>query len=291
LFLEFRIGTFSLQGLIKYYSSNPSFSPSSPSSNLIDFLRYLDIFTTPPQLPLKIPIPRPKKKVHEQVEMHFLILGGSGQTGKLIISEALSRNHTITALVRKLDAIPPRPGLTLIAGTPLSLPDLTTAFDAHPVDGVIVALASLRASSSPFSKPTSSPTFMYDAHVNLVSAATAAGVKRIATMQSFGGGSSSAQMFWLMRAVMQYSGMAVGVRDHEAVESYMRGQKGVEWTGVRACMLAEGDSKDVKTWGDDGKGIVGLMPKVTKKSVACFLVDCMGEEGKDWIGKTPVISN
>jgi putative NADH-flavin reductase len=222
--------------------------------------------------------------------MHLLILGGSGNTGKLIIEEALARHYTATALVRNPDSIAPTTGLTIIQGTPLSTQDLERAFEAKKVDAVIVALASLRTSGSPFSKPTSSPTLMYDAHVALVTVAAKFDVKRIVTMQALGVGSSKANVFFLMRAVINHSNMNVGFKDHEAVFDLMRGQENVEWTGPRPVMLADGEKKDVKTWGDDGKGS-GVMPSITRMSVAAFLVGCVEESGKKWIGKMPVISN
>ncbi|RAL62769.1 hypothetical protein DID88_004611 [Monilinia fructigena] len=88
--------------------------------------------------------------------MHFLILGASGRTGSLVLAEALSKNHTVTALARNPSSIPSAPGLTIIKGTPTSAADLTTAFTSGPkVDAVLVTLSSSRASDSPFAASTS----------------------------------------------------------------------------------------------------------------------------------------
>lgn len=229
--------------------------------------------------------------------MHILILGGSGTTGRIVITEVLSRNHTLTALLRTPSAIPSLPGLTTTPGTPLSRPDLLAAFAAHPVDAVIIALASQRASRSPFSASTSSPTLMLDAHTAFVAVIAELELEgkmkkrpRVVTMQAFGVGSSKVWLWAPMRMVMEWSPMRVGNRDHEAVEGFMRAQKEVEWIGVRACMLVEGEKREVKVWGKTGKGS-GWVPRVTRRSVAGFLVDCVEDEGREWVGKTPVVSN
>jgi len=59
---------------------------------------------------------------------------------------------------------------------------------------------------------------------------------------------------------------------------------------VRPCMLVEGKKKEVKYWGDEGKGS-GLFPSVTRESVAGFLVDCVEEKGRAQIRTTPVVTN
>jgi len=119
------------------------------------------------------------------------------------------------------------------------------------------------------------------------------GVKRVVTMQALGVGSSIGTVVWPMRMVMRYSEMSVGVRDHGMVEEEMKleMEKGaVEWIGVRCAMLTEGEAKEVKVWGDEGKES-GAWPSVTRGSVARWLVQCVEEAGRQWVRKTPVISN
>jgi len=88
---------------------------------------------------------------------------------------------------------------------------------------------------------------MYDAHVALVSVAVKFGVKKIVSMQALGVGFSNPNVFFLMRAVINHSNMNLGFKGHEAVCDFMMGQKGVEWSGPRPVMLADGEKKDVKT--------------------------------------------
>lgn len=80
--------------------------------------------------------------------MQILILGATGRTGTLVLLEALRRDHTVTALVRKpssletlTSTIPAaqKSQLTLVTGSPLSAADVAGA----------VATASSSSSSSP----------------------------------------------------------------------------------------------------------------------------------------------
>ncbi|KAI0484511.1 NAD(P)-binding protein [Xylariaceae sp. FL0804] len=78
--------------------------------------------------------------------MHFLVIGGSGRTGRLVVEEALSRGHTVTALARSPASFPvdetKRAGLTIVRGTPLSRADVAAAFDASPPAATATAPAS-----------------------------------------------------------------------------------------------------------------------------------------------------
>jgi putative NADH-flavin reductase len=50
------------------------------------------------------------------IKMHIYISGGSGRNGQLTIQSALSRGHTVTALVRNPSSLTPHPSLTIIQG-------------------------------------------------------------------------------------------------------------------------------------------------------------------------------
>lgn len=54
--------------------------------------------------------------------MRFLIIGGSGRTGKLVIEEILERGHQVTALVRNPTSLDKRTGLDIVKGKNCFLP-------------------------------------------------------------------------------------------------------------------------------------------------------------------------
>ncbi|KAJ5559984.1 hypothetical protein N7513_002383 [Penicillium frequentans] len=62
--------------------------------------------------------------------MRILVIGGSGQTGRLVIDEALQRGHKITALIRDPSALPATEGLNIVKGTPVEPSNIESAFNA-----------------------------------------------------------------------------------------------------------------------------------------------------------------
>ncbi|TVY35100.1 Flavin reductase (NADPH) [Lachnellula subtilissima] len=220
--------------------------------------------------------------------MQILMIGGSGRTGRVVIEEALSKGHTITALVRKQTSLSPCSGLTIIEGT-LTGPSIEKAIVSSPVppSAVIVTLASVRASDSPFSAPISPPSMMTDAHIALIAAMKTHGIRRLVTMSAFGVGDSMPNLILPMRFILSHSGVAYGYRDHIGGEKVIR-SSGLDWTIVKPAMLKDGERKEVTVWGNQGKGI-GMMPKASRASVAGFLVKCAGSD--EWNGMTPVIAD
>ena len=227
--------------------------------------------------------------------MRVLIIGATGRTGKLVVTEALSRGHTVTALARNptaLDSLdaPNKQNLKVVRGTPEKQEDVFAAISSTPTDGphvVIVTLNAPRESDSPFAKPTGSPTFMSDANTNIRAAMKKAGVKKIVVMSAFGVGSSFANLNFLMRGVIKHSNMYVQFKDHDKLDVETK-ESGLNFVMVRPAMLKDVPAAPVKDLGDDGK-LGSFMPSCSKLSVAHFLLDAA--EKDTWDGRTPVISN
>ncbi|KAK9421310.1 putative TrkA-N domain dehydrogenase [Seiridium unicorne] len=225
--------------------------------------------------------------------MHFLMIGGSGRTGQLIIDEALVRGHQVTALVRKSSSLAPRNNLTTVEGTPTKPEDIDRAFEADASStptAVVVALNARRTSDSPFAAPSpdTPPRMMADSVANAITAMKKYGARKIVINSSMGAGSSIDGLNCLLRPVFLYSNMRFQMDDHNAVDEETR-KAGVDFVLVRPAMLAEGAPAEVKVYGDDGKGS-GFMPKITRESVARFMV-VEALEGHEYDGRAPVITN
>ncbi|KAF2168845.1 hypothetical protein M409DRAFT_20860 [Zasmidium cellare ATCC 36951] len=227
--------------------------------------------------------------------MHFLLLGASGRTGQLVLSAALAKNHTLTALVRNPTTFPTTTtttsaNLTLIPGSPTSSADLSTALSTTttPIDAVIITLAIARKSDSPFSALASPAFLIRDTVRALLPQMKAHGVRRLIVMSTFGAGASWKHLAWPMKAVMKWSNMAYVLEDHDAVEREVRGSEGVEWVLVKPAMLKDGEAKAVREFGEGGEG-VGLLDGITRESVAKVLVEAA--EGEDWDERIVVIAN
>ncbi|KAI8625421.1 NAD(P)-binding protein [Xylariaceae sp. FL1651] len=225
--------------------------------------------------------------------MHILVLGGSGRTGRLIIKEALSKGHSVVALVRSPSTFPlgSRPGITLVTGTPMKPEDIATAFAVSETspEAVIVALSLKRLSDSPFAalSPDAPNRLMEDSVANTITVMKKHGTKRIIVMSQWGAGNSWNSMNFLFRAMFTYSNMKHGLAAHNAVDEETR-KADVDFVLVRATVLADGDATPVKIYPDNGKAI-GFLPKVTRASVAKFMVEAC--EKNDFVGMSPVITN
>ena len=226
--------------------------------------------------------------------MRILLLGASGRTGTVALAESLARNHTVTALVRHPDALTPQPNLSIITGTPLNPNDVSKAFaDAprsDPVRAVISTLNTRRTSDNPWAKPTSPPNLMADSVRNALAAMGEHGVKKVVVLGTNGVGSSRASGGWVLNWVVDHSNLKVAFDDHYEVQKLLEAEAGKDgefrWVDVRATGLSNGEKKEVKEFGNEGKGVGWF---VSRKSVAGFLLDAV--EGSRWDMQTPVISN
>ena len=226
--------------------------------------------------------------------MRILLLGASGRTGSLALAEALARNHTVTALIRRPDALRPQPNLTLITGTPLNPYDITKAFAAappsDPIKAVISTLNTARTSDNPWAKPTSPPSLMADSVRNTLAVMREYGVKKMVVLGTNGVGSSRANSGWFFNWVVDHSNLKLAFDDHYEVQKVLEAEaekdREFKWVDVRATGLSNGEKKTVKEFGNEGKGVGWF---VSRKSVAGFLLDAV--EGSRWDMQTPVISN
>jgi uncharacterized protein YbjT (DUF2867 family) len=106
--------------------------------------------------------------------MRTVIFGATGPTGRHLVDQALAAGHHVTAVGRRPDALPPRPGLTVVTGDVL---DPGTAERA--VAGADAVLSSL---GTPL---TRQPVSVYShSAANIVAAMHRHGVKRLLAVSS-----------------------------------------------------------------------------------------------------------
>lgn len=135
---------------------------------------------------------------------------------------------------------------------------------------------------------TSPKRLMADAIENVVALAKADGrVSKVVVMSMFGAGKSFNNLMFLMRWIMRASNMDVTVEDHNLVDRVVKAS-GLRFVMVRAAMLKGEEALPIKDLGDEGER-AGMMPSVSRKSVAGVLVDAV--EQSKWDGRTPVIAN
>ncbi|CAG7558724.1 unnamed protein product [Fusarium equiseti] len=227
--------------------------------------------------------------------MHFLIIGATGCNGSLAVQEALSRGHTVTALVRNTSnsKIPTHANLTLVQGVPTSESETVKALTTpQPPQVVISTLAQVRVTESPFAalRPDTTPDFMAVSMKALISAIHNANLPtkpKIIVNSAQGAGSSWRSMNLPGKMLFSHGSMGIGLKDHNEVDRIVR-QSGLTFVLARPVMLAEGEARPVKVWPDDGKGCA-WMPKITRESLGKWLVDAA--ETDEFDGKAPVLTN
>jgi len=216
--------------------------------------------------------------------MHFLLLGATGRTGKHVVSELLSQGHTAVALVRTSGSLSPRPGLTVVTGSPLSKPDIKSALSAASSltpSAAIVTLNAVRKSESPFAPQLSPPRFLADSVANVCEVLEDAGIRRVVVMSTAGVGDSWAPLPWLSKAFLGWTNVKFALEDHGLVDKEIRSTR-MDWTLVRAVRLEFDDAKkqkpagadtkaDVQTLGSKGVGM-RMTDSVSVASAAKFLV-------------------
>ncbi|KAL9630968.1 MAG: hypothetical protein Q9164_006142, partial [Protoblastenia rupestris] len=138
--------------------------------------------------------------------MRILLLGASGRTGAHVLTEALSRSHTITALVRRPEVLQTHPSLTPITGTPTQKADIQAAFasapSSDPIRAVISTLNNGRTGDSPWAKMTAPPNFLQQTTRDVLDLMQEFGCKKIVVLGTNGVGSSRANTSWLKNAVV-----------------------------------------------------------------------------------------
>ncbi|KAH8889414.1 TrkA-N domain dehydrogenase [Thozetella sp. PMI_491] len=229
--------------------------------------------------------------------MRIFIIGGSGRAGSLIVDDAIARGHTVVALVRKATSLAERPGLSTVVGEPLSKADvdaaLASATASGPVDAVVFALNARRVADSPFAavSPDSPPGMLTDAGNNALAAMKKHGVRKLVVLSTVGTGNSWKSMNFLFRGLFSHSNMRFQVDDHNNLDAAVRkaaADGSINFVMARSCMMTDGEEAEVKVHPDDGAGL-GFLPKISRKSVARFLVRAV--ESEEWNGTTPIICN
>ncbi|WP_114240619.1 NAD(P)-dependent oxidoreductase [Dyella sp. C9] len=70
--------------------------------------------------------------------MHVALIGATGQVGSRVLDELLSRGHRVTGIVRGVEHLPIRPGLTRRRGDVMDQPGLVGLLSGH--DAVVSAV-------------------------------------------------------------------------------------------------------------------------------------------------------
>jgi uncharacterized protein YbjT (DUF2867 family) len=199
----------------------------------------------------------------------ILVFGATGRTGQLAVDYALSpsKQLEVVALVRSPKKLRPRPGLTIVQGTPESLRDVQ-----HAIVGcdAVLSFLSSRSGDNPFANNVA-PNLLTMVATNAVTAMRAEGVKRIVVLSAMGVGDSAPLLPAIGRWFVEHSNLKQIFADHASEEAVLDAAD-VDWTSVRPSILTGGGLTRTRI-SVDGK------PKpssfISRKTVATFMIDCL----------------
>jgi putative NADH-flavin reductase len=203
-----------------------------------------------------------------------LIIGATGATGKILMSEGLAQGYEVTALARNPSAVAQedhRP--RVLEGNALDPSSVEAA-----VAGQDAVLAVLGTRSS---RPT---TLFSESTHNLIGAMDKHGVRRLVCITGVGVGDSKGHVGFLYDRIIRPFVVKNVYEDKERQEEEIK-RSDLDWVIVRPARLTDGPAK--------GKYRIFLggsytAKKISRADVASFMLAQLSDD--TYVHKTPVIS-
>ncbi len=219
------------------------------------------------------------------ISMKILVLSPTARTCQIFIEEALKKDHQIHAIARNPEKIK-ESKVKVFKGSPYESESVDEAIEG--CDAVISGLNISRTSDNPWAKLRSPKDLISRSIANTVAAMKKHQVNRVVVIGAFGIGESMNEIIgpWFFKLMIKNSNLMYAFRDHYRQEQILR-NSGLDWTVIKPVMLTNEDAvKPVLiNIGDDTR----LKNKITRKSVAVFMLDCL-ENGK-YVKEKPAVSN
>lgn len=206
----------------------------------------------------------------------ILVLGATGETGRLIVSEALARGHDVAVFVRSPEKAKDLGDVTVIVGDARNEAALRQAVKGR--DAVVSALGT---SVSPFREVT----LLSTATKALVAAMKAEGVSRLVAITGIGAGNSVGHGGFLFDHLIFPLLLRKVYADKNRQEAIVR-DSGLDWVLVRPAILSDKPGRgDIRALTDlrqfHGGGIA-------RADVARFVLDQVGSD--KWLRQSPLIA-
>lgn len=209
--------------------------------------------------------------------MKLAVLGATGLTGGLVVTQALATGHEVVALVRdpaRLAIAHPR--LTVQGGSPISPPDVERC-----VRGADVVIHCLGIGGRGDGSPT---TLVSDSVRVVLEAMTQHDVPRIVCMSNVGAGGSGTWFANHIVIPIFLRWLIPILADKDRMEALLRTSSRA-WVSVRLPNIVDGPEMPART-SVDGRGL-GL--SISAASAARFLLSCA--TGDAFLRATPSISH
>lgn len=199
--------------------------------------------------------------------MKIIIFGASGKTGTLLVQQALSAGHHVTAYVRKASSVTiEHPELEVVVG---NLNDTQKLKDV--ISGADVCISALGGGSLTKRTPE-----LVEGIANIVTTMENAGIQRFIYLSSIGAGESRFLMAQPIRFLIVSLFLRVPLADHNANEKRIAESK-LNWTFVRPGGLTDGALNESPKFGFDITPMTGNR-SISRASVASFILKQISNE-------------
>ncbi|WP_369719674.1 NAD(P)-dependent oxidoreductase [Bradyrhizobium sp. LLZ17] len=206
----------------------------------------------------------------------ILVLGATGGTGRLIVSEALARRHEVTALVRSPEKAGDLKGARLIVGDISDENALRNALRGQ--DTVVSALGT---PASPFREVK----LLSTATRALVTAMKAEQVSRLVCITGMGAGDSAGRGGFLFDRLIFPLLLKNVYADKDRQEAVVR-DSGLDWVLVRPSVLNDKPGRGAIRAITDLSDFHG--GSIARQDVATFVLDQI--QGNNWLHRSPLIT-
>ena len=207
---------------------------------------------------------------------NILVLGATGGTGRLIVSEALAREFNVTALVRSAEKAGDLKGARLVEGDARDVSALRAA-----LRGQDVVVSALGTPASPFREVT----MLSSATRALVEAMKAEQISRLIAITGIGAGDSRGHGGFAFDHLIYPLLLRHVYADKNRQEDIVRAS-GLDWVLVRPAVLNDKPGRgDVRGLEDLSRFHGGT---ISREDVARFVVDQV--KADQWLGRSPLIA-
>ena len=206
----------------------------------------------------------------------ILVLGATGPTGRLVVSQALARGYAVTALVRSPEKAADMKGIRLIVGDARDEKILRQA-----VTGQDAVISALGTPASPFKQVT----LLSAATRALAKAMKAEQVSRLVAITGMGAGDSAGHGGFLFDKLIFPLLLRNVYADKNRQEAVIR-ESGLDWTIVRPSVLNNKAGRGAVRTLTDLSGFHG--GSISREDVAKFVLDQV--HGDAWRHRSPLIS-
>jgi putative NADH-flavin reductase len=203
--------------------------------------------------------------------MRILILGSTGRTGRILLSEALKRGHSVNVLVGHKSSLKVHPQLVeIFEGTPLN--KFTLAEAMRGCDAVLSTLNISRISDFPWAKLRTSRDFLSASMQNILEVINEQPANRIIITTAWGVAETRKDIPLWFRWLIDNSNIQYPYRDHERQEELLK-MSHLNYTIVRPVGLtnSEKDKEVTVTLNNQPKPSF----TISRRNVALFMLNVL----------------